>query len=136
MNYTREVLEIRKQRRVSVAKLAEITGIPVDRIYKWESGTGNPKAEDSKKLQGWLEKPEKVQENTSGFQGQKDKTIYNLSEAQLIQARAILILAERINSGGFGSASSDVGEGQKDGPQEDLHLASGSTRRRKKRGGI
>lgn len=54
MNYKEEVLKIRKQRRVSVAKLSNITGIPADRIYKWESGVGNPKAEDSEKLQEWL----------------------------------------------------------------------------------
>jgi len=64
MNYQREVLEIRKQRKVSVAKLAEITGIPKERIYKWESGVGNPKDDDSKILQNWINgKVEKVQGN-------------------------------------------------------------------------
>ena len=64
MNYKRDVLEVRKQRKVSVAKLAKITGISPDRIYKWESGVGNPKAEDSKILQNWLDgKVEKVQGN-------------------------------------------------------------------------
>lgn len=54
MNYKAEVLEIRKQREVSVTKLSKLTGIPADRIYKWESGVGNPKADDSEKLQKWL----------------------------------------------------------------------------------
>lgn len=54
MNYRAEVLEIRKQRKVSVTKLSKLTGIPADRIYKWESGIGNPKADDSEKLQKWL----------------------------------------------------------------------------------
>lgn len=54
MNYKAEVLEIRKQRQVSVTKLSKLTGIPADRIYKWESGVGNPKADDSEKLQKWL----------------------------------------------------------------------------------
>lgn len=62
MNYKEEILRIRQQRRVSVAKLSRITGIPDDRIYKWEAGIGNPKADDSEKLQKWLADPEKVPE--------------------------------------------------------------------------
>lgn len=54
MNYKDEVLEIRKQRKVSVTQLSKSTGIPADRIYKWESGVGNPKADDSEKLQKWI----------------------------------------------------------------------------------
>lgn len=67
MNYINEILKIRKQRGVSVAKLSRLTGIPDDRIYKWEVGIGNPKAEDSVKLYQWLhgsdiiqEKPEEI----------------------------------------------------------------------------
>lgn len=49
MNYINEILKTRKQRSVSVAKLSRLTGIPDDRIYKWEVGIGNPKAEDNSK---------------------------------------------------------------------------------------
>jgi DNA-binding transcriptional regulator YiaG len=65
VNYKDEILNIRKQRRVSVVKLATITGIPVDRIYKWESGAGNPKAEDAEKLKNWLNNVEEIQGLTS-----------------------------------------------------------------------
>lgn len=65
MHYLKEILDIRKQRRVSVAKLSRITGIPDDRIYKWESGVGNPKAEDAEKLKKWLANPEKVPHETT-----------------------------------------------------------------------
>lgn len=72
MNYKDEILNIRKQRRVSVAKLATITGIPVDRIYKWESGAGNPKAEDAEKLKNWLNNVEEIQEPASDSTHQGD----------------------------------------------------------------
>lgn len=72
MNYKDDILNIRKERKVSVAQLSKITEIPVDRIYKWESGTGNPKSEDAKKLQEWLNKPDKVQERTPPPKEQKD----------------------------------------------------------------
>lgn len=97
MNYKEDILEIRKQRRVSVAKLSEITQIPVDRIYKWESGVGNPKADDSEKLRKWLEE---VQESEPTYQRRElqDKTIFNLSEANIILAKAVFNLS-KINSG-------------------------------------
>jgi len=43
-----------QQRNSSVAKFADETGIPVDRVYKWKSKGTHPKAEDSKKIEGWI----------------------------------------------------------------------------------
>lgn len=110
MNYKGEILEIRKQRRVSVAKLSEITQIPVDRIYKWESGVGNPKADDSEKLRKWLDNLEVVQEPEPAYNSREvqDKTIYNLSEANIILAKAVYNLSEKVNSGAPVEASSSL----------------------------
>lgn len=55
MNYLRDILNIRKEKGVSVVELSTITGIPAARIYKWESGKGNPKADDVRKLQDWMD---------------------------------------------------------------------------------
>lgn len=43
-------------RKVKVPKLAEDTGIPKDRIYKWLQEGNTPKADDQQKLRNWLEK--------------------------------------------------------------------------------
>lgn len=93
MNYKAEVLEIRKQRKVSVTQLSKSTGIPADRIYKWESGVGNPKADDSEKLQKWLNGSSSENATTRPQAPQKDgngakedylsgKNLENFSEAQ------------------------------------------------------
>jgi transcriptional regulator with XRE-family HTH domain len=44
----------RESRNVSVPALADIIGIPKDRIYKWEQGLSSPKYDDRKKVEEWL----------------------------------------------------------------------------------
>jgi transcriptional regulator with XRE-family HTH domain len=44
----------RESRDVSVPELAEIIGIPKDRIYKWEQGKAAPQYEDRLKLEAWI----------------------------------------------------------------------------------
>ena len=58
--------EIQK-RGLSVAKFAKETGIPQDRIYQWQRGRGHPKAEDSRKIQNWLEQIPTVNEPTPPY---------------------------------------------------------------------
>lgn len=103
MNYRAEVLEIRKQRKVSVTKLSKLTGIPADRIYKWESGVGNPKAEDSEKLQEWIAgsssekattRPQEAQQgeiasNVVKHDYLSGKNLENFSEAQRLLASIV-----------------------------------------------
>jgi len=91
MNYKQDILEIRKQRKVSVAKLAKITEIPVDRIYKWESGIGNPKSDDAKKLQEWLNEPEKLQEKVQD----QIKIVPQKEQKDMVQVLADLAAANR-----------------------------------------
>jgi phage repressor protein C with HTH and peptisase S24 domain len=50
-----KVKEIREKLNLTQQELADKTGIPKDRIAKWEQGKGSPKVEDSLILQGLLE---------------------------------------------------------------------------------
>lgn len=92
MNYKADILEIRKQRKVSVAKLARITEIPKERIYKWESGVGNPKAEDAEKLQQWLKEPGKLQEKVQHIEEKKSPP---KTQQDMVQVLADLAAANR-----------------------------------------
>lgn len=47
---TMNVRQLREQKGLSQQELAAMTGIPKDRIAKWEQGKGAPKAEDSRIL--------------------------------------------------------------------------------------
>lgn len=40
--------------RIPVAEISKKLDIPADRIYQWKGGRGNPKQEDSEKIQNWL----------------------------------------------------------------------------------
>jgi transcriptional regulator with XRE-family HTH domain len=48
------LLSTLKEREVSVPKLAKITGIPKDRIYKWTQGSASPKFSDRELIEGWI----------------------------------------------------------------------------------
>ena len=48
------VRELREKSGLSQQELATATGIPKDRIAKWEQGKGTPKAEDSKVLNNYF----------------------------------------------------------------------------------
>jgi phage repressor protein C with HTH and peptisase S24 domain len=50
------VKELREKQKLTQEQLAEKTGIPRDRIAKWEQGKGSPKAEDYKKLEKFFGK--------------------------------------------------------------------------------
>lgn len=137
IKFTKAVLrEELRRRRVKVPTLSEVTGIPRDRIYAWYRDNTNPKKEDQQILENWLnEVPFKKSEEIAQKAEDKDKTIYNLSEAQIIQARAILILAGKINSGGPGGAFLDDEDEPKGPSQEDLRPPSGNTKDKGKRRG-
>lgn len=48
------ISKLRDQLNMSQAELASITGIPRDRIAKWEQGKGKPKKDDSDILQNYF----------------------------------------------------------------------------------
>jgi hypothetical protein len=48
-----DILKIIKDQRLNVLEISRKSGIPSSRIYKWLDGKGNPKTEDSEKLQNW-----------------------------------------------------------------------------------
>lgn len=60
-----EILEIIKKTGISLAKVAKDSGIRYDRMYQWNIGKGNPKAEDEAKLQDWLRKYKNVDNSIS-----------------------------------------------------------------------
>jgi transcriptional regulator with XRE-family HTH domain len=83
-----QLIAKRNKLGLSVPKLAQVLGIPSDRIYKWEQGAGNPKGGDIEKINTWLELIPK----SSNMQGNKEpleRAIENLTEADLINARNI-----------------------------------------------
>lgn len=57
------VRQLREHAGLSQQELANITGIPKDRIAKWEQGKGAPKSEDSKVLDKYFK--ENVPRNAS-----------------------------------------------------------------------
>lgn len=69
MNVGVQLRVYRKSKGHSVQKVSEITGIPADRIYKWEKGTRPSDAEDLLKIKdylaGRLENGQKELENPS-----------------------------------------------------------------------
>jgi hypothetical protein len=55
-----------EKRKIKVPVFAKQTGIPKDRVYKWLQQGNNPKAEDEKKIAGWIDgekRMEKVPQN-------------------------------------------------------------------------
>jgi transcriptional regulator with XRE-family HTH domain len=62
---------------LSQQQLADKTGIPKDRIGKWEQGKGNPKAEDSHVLRDFFEKYVKEEVPRSGPAKQNHITTRN-----------------------------------------------------------
>jgi transcriptional regulator with XRE-family HTH domain len=81
---------------LSVPKLAEVLGIPSDRIYKWEQGKGNPKGADVEKVKNWLEEiPDnsKVPESEYG-KTYTEKALYNLTESNRLIAESNASLAQ------------------------------------------
>lgn len=125
----------RKKKDLDQPEMAAQLGIGY-RTYQEIERTGIiTKANIKEKVFQLLEDKQQATD-TQKFAGEdKDKTIYNLSEAQIIQARAILILAGKINSGGPGGAFLD-GEDEPKGPsQEDLKPPSGNTKDKGKRKG-
>jgi hypothetical protein len=87
------LFETLKARGVSVPEFSEQTGIPKDRVYKWNQVGSRPKSEDEKIITEWIsgEKMDNVPHGTSPHQRQSDNMA---NEALLIVARANDKLAE------------------------------------------
>ena len=49
------LLEILKQKGISITKFANETGVSRDSIYGWKDGRGSPKVKDSEIIQKWIE---------------------------------------------------------------------------------
>lgn len=54
MNLVEKIKEKLEKENLSVPKMAEMVGIPKDRIYKWLQEKGSPKGEDEKIINTWL----------------------------------------------------------------------------------
>lgn len=73
---------------LSVPKMAELTGIPKDRIYKWLQEKGSPKGEDENIIQHWLQLeiiPRKFQ-----FKGEAGSLTAGETASALIRLEAML----------------------------------------------
>lgn len=100
----------REDRGITQQELADKTGIPKDRISKWETGVGNPKVEDYKKLVAYFTEDvprgtlsNEMQDNGKDYKSskrqfnEKDLTmqvLLNISENGKILAEASLKTAE------------------------------------------
>lgn len=130
-----------KQARLSAGltegELAEKIGIKRSTYQYWETST--PGVDNIKRVAKALGKNQDYffvndEDFVSKDEPDKDKTIYNLSEAQIMQARVILILAEKINLGSGAGASLDDEEEQKGNVQADFPFSGNTKRKRKRRG--
>lgn len=52
-----------KEKKISVPKFSEATGIPKDRVYKWKYEGTSPKSEDEKTIREWLNMEKAPREN-------------------------------------------------------------------------
>lgn len=59
------LFETLKKERISVPVFSIETGIPKDRVYKWKQEGTNPKSEDEKTINAWLNKMENTPHGTN-----------------------------------------------------------------------
>lgn len=78
------VRELREKINFSQQELADKTGIPKDRIAKWEQGKGSPKVEDANILHQFFE--EHVPRATKEKEGRLNEDSAGASQHQLIEA--------------------------------------------------
>lgn len=98
------VKQLREGHNLSQQELADKTGIPKDRIAKWEQGKGKPKGPDTITLSKFFEELiPRGKENTDrvqpvdGYGGANDlraKTLYSISESNRHQSEANRLQAE------------------------------------------
>lgn len=43
-----------KKKGVTIYQFSKETGIPKERVYKWEQGKGTPKEEDAQRIRAWI----------------------------------------------------------------------------------
>lgn len=129
---------IRKTENVNLSKIAASAGVDRSYLSKLVNMDGTKPAGKNILSKLGTAFPEYFQENNKSNtpqkqQDEKDKTIYNLSEAQILLAKAIFNLAEKINWGGAAGVSSDDLDEQKDIGEISLPLSGNTGRRRKRR---
>jgi transcriptional regulator with XRE-family HTH domain len=54
VNIGEQIKAYRKQNKVSMPKISQLTGIPTDRLYKWEKGTKPSDVEDVRKMEAFF----------------------------------------------------------------------------------
>lgn len=68
MNLGTQLRVYRKSKGHSVQKVSELTGIPADRIYKWEKGTRPSDAEDLLKIRAYMNGEVEGKPNNNGME--------------------------------------------------------------------
>ena len=98
-----EILDIIKEKGISLAKVSIDSGVEYNRMAQWKGGKGNPKAEDERKLQVWLRNFKGISVNNSPInttESQVESLIrqneqLTLSHRELTQANKDLAHANR-----------------------------------------
>ena len=91
----REVLDNLNNLGFNVRKIAELTGIPEARIYKWYSGAGLPKLDDFNKLKDLFERMKPNPTNDFGYIN-KEEALKLLNELIITQKQTIDLLNRHI----------------------------------------
>lgn len=98
------VKDLRDETGLSQQELADATGIPKDRIGKWEQGKGKPKVEDQKKLDAFYSKykKEKVPQSLNGGAGvqmvREDMAEYNSDSRKRLEITLQNLSEDKIRS--------------------------------------
>ena len=86
-----------KHKGISVAEFSKQTGIKQDNVYAWKAKRGNPKAEDSVKIQKWIEdnseKQAKPLPATESF-NQNEVSLHSLIESNRVLVETNKVLTE------------------------------------------
>ena len=86
-----------KHKGISVAEFSKQTGIKQDNVYAWKAKRGNPKADDSVKIQKWIEdnseKQAKPLPATESF-NQNEVSLHSLIESNRVLVETNKVLTE------------------------------------------
>ena len=115
------LLEILKQKRISITKFSTETGIEKDNVYAWKANRGNPKARDSEIIQNWI----KNNSETSFGKENTGAMIHNtpIKDIQLTDAGS-LINDQSVTNKALAIAQQDFAAAQKDIAAVNLKLTT------------
>lgn len=97
MDILKTVQKLVESEGIKVSQLAKEAGIkPADKIYKWFDERGNPKGEDYKKLEAWLDGKKNKKVTAPVTKETKDEEIQVLQKDVKRLALALLEMEKRV----------------------------------------